>query len=175
MIKLDELTEIGQFYKPHGIKGELSAGFDYELSPDDLRCIIINLDGIFVPFFIEFFRPRGHESFLIKLEGIDNENEALMLAKQPIYALTSEIEIDSEASEDGFYLYDLIGYRLNDENGFIGNITDIDDSNENILIHVTSPDNKIVYIPFAEDWISEIDASGKTIKMTLPEGILTLN
>ena len=53
MIRRDELIQIGQFNKPHGIEGEITASVNYDF--DDLSafsCLIVEIDGIFVPFFV---------------------------------------------------------------------------------------------------------------------------
>ncbi len=52
MIAAESLTEIGHFVKPHGINGELSAVIDRDIDIDSLRCIVVSIDGIFIPFFL---------------------------------------------------------------------------------------------------------------------------
>lgn len=173
MILLEQLTQIGSFYKPHGIKGEISAGFDYDIDPDSLRCVIIEVDGIFVPFFIESWRTRGPGRFLVKLEGIDDESQASTLAKKSLYAISDELDIEDDS--DGIYLSDLIGFDFYEGEIKVGVVKDVDDSTENILIIVEDANGKPVYIPYAEDWIENVDIEGKTIEMTLPEGIIDLN
>ena len=59
MITPDILTSIGTFFKPHGIKGEISATLDYDIDPSELRCIVLEIDGIIVPFFVDSRRPKG--------------------------------------------------------------------------------------------------------------------
>ena len=175
MITHDELTEIGAFYKPHGIKGEISAGFDYDIDPDSLRCIVLDMDGIPVPFFIESWRSRGLERFLIKLEGIDDERAAQSISNKPFYGLTAELDIEPDNPEDGMYLLDMIGFTLFDGDKSVGIIENIDDSTDNILLHVADEGGHTVYIPFAEDWIESFDPDKKTLNMNLPDGIIDLN
>ena len=68
MIAADNLIEIGRFGKPHGIKGELSAIIpDFDIDPETLPCIFVELDGLMVPFFIIAVRTKGSESFLLTL------------------------------------------------------------------------------------------------------------
>lgn len=62
MIKLTEIAEAGIFNKPHGIKGEISATLDFDIELDSVECIIIAVDGIFVPFFLESVRPKTAET-----------------------------------------------------------------------------------------------------------------
>ena len=54
MITREELIRIGRFNKPHGVKGELSFTFTDDVF-DRTECsyIVCEIDGIFVPFFVE--------------------------------------------------------------------------------------------------------------------------
>ncbi len=173
MIRAEQLTAIGKVFKPHGIKGELNVMLDYGVEPDELRCLILEIDGIFVPFFIESSRSRGSESWLIKMEGIDNETQAAALVNHEVYGLTDELDIDTD--DDGVHLHDLVGFKLFDGDTAIGVIRRIDDSTENILMSVETGDGRAVLVPFAEDFISGLDPKAKIIEMNLPEGIMDLN
>lgn len=51
MIKSEEVFKIGQFTKPHGIKGEITLVTDCDVFDDtDDPYIICDMDGILVPF-----------------------------------------------------------------------------------------------------------------------------
>lgn len=174
MIKESELTEVGKLFKPHGIKGELNAELDYDLTPDDLRCLILNIDGIYTPFFVESSRPKGTDRWLFKLEGINDERQAAPLVNHEIYAVTAELPFDAEDG-DGVHLFDLIGYELVDGETTVGEITDIDDATANLLLIVRTPAGKTVYVPFAGEFVAAIEPENKRVVMNLPEGILDLN
>ena len=60
MITRDQLIEIGHFNKAHGVNGEVNASLliDVEHLPG-LSCLICDMDGIYVPFFVEAIRPKG--------------------------------------------------------------------------------------------------------------------
>lgn len=174
MILQEDLTSIGSFFKPHGIKGELTAELDYDLSPEDLRCIVLDIDSIYVPFFIESFRPKGNSSWLIKLDGVDDEKQANDFVNKEIFGVTAELDLDEEEGE-GIHLYDLIGYTLTSDGQTVGAISDIDDSTANVLLSVTLPDGSTIYVPFADELIVELQPETKTIEMNLPTGIIDLN
>jgi len=176
MIKKESLVLIGTFFKPHGIKGELSASFDFELDPSELRCIILEVEGIFVPFFIETARRRGSSSCLIKLDGVDSEKAAALFSNHDIYAIADELPKGlSDEMEGGFYLYDLIGFKLQDDENTIGVIEGIDDSTANILLQVRDNNGSIIFVPFADDFIIEINTDSKALLMSLPNGLIDLN
>lgn len=174
MIKESELTDVGKLFKPHGIKGELNAELDFDLTPDDLRCLILDIDGIYTPFFVESARPKGTGRWLFKLEGINDERQAAPLVNHEIYALTSELPFEPEDGE-GVHLFDLIGYTLFDGEEPVGEITDIDDATVNLLLIVHTPAGKTVYVPFAPEFVAAIDPEQKKVVMNIPEGILDLN
>ena len=73
MIEEKDIVQAGKFLKPHGLKGELNAVLDYdaEILEEDYP-LIVDMDGIYVPFYAESVRPKGHFSSLVKLEGIDS-------------------------------------------------------------------------------------------------------
>lgn len=176
MIIKESITSIGSFFKPHGIKGELSATFDYDLLPTDLRCVILEIDRIFVPFFIESARRRGASSWLIKLDGVDSEKAAAAFSNHEIFAVTDELPDDvAEEMQDGFFLYDLEGFTLINDGVELGTIDVIDDSTANVLMTVHTSDDELVYVPFAEDFITDFDKDNKVVAMSLPEGLIELN
>lgn len=175
MIERDSLSEIGRFARPHGINGEITASLDFDLSPDDLRCLIVEIDGIFVPFFVNSFRPKGPENFLLTIDGIDTDSEAKLLSNRPIYAITDELPESFENEDgDGLYASDLIGWTITEDEQPLGQIDNIDDSTANVLLIVSTPDDKTLYVPLADELINSVDPDTKTIDVTLPEGIKDL-
>lgn len=174
MIEEKELVEIGKFGKPHGIHGEINVYLDEDVIADRLEKLIVNIDGIFVPFFIESIRPKRIDSVIVALDDIDNEQDAAKLTNLDIYALITD-DVKEEPDGDGMYAADLIGYTIVHVNGQqAGVITGVEDSTENALFLVELPDKSTVYIPIADDLIDEIDTDRKLIVMTIPEGLLDL-
>lgn len=174
MIEEKELVEIGKTGKPHGIHGEINVYLDEDVIADRLEKLILNIDGIFVPFFIESIRPKRIDTVIMALDGIDNEQKAAALTNHEVYALIAD-DVKEAPDEEGMYASDLIGYTIVHVNGEpVGEITGVEDSTENALFLVKATDDTTVYIPIADDLIDEIDAEKKIIVMTIPEGLLDL-
>ena len=54
MIKQEDVYRIGRLGKPHGVRGELSFQFEDDIFDRvDADYLILDIDGILVPFFIE--------------------------------------------------------------------------------------------------------------------------
>lgn len=175
MIGCSQLTDIGETVKPHGISGEIAATIDSGVDPAALRCIVLDIDGIFVPFFISSVRPRGAEAMLLTLDGISDENEAAKLCGLTVYALTEDLGHDGAETDDGFYVADLVGFTLLDGDGSeAGRITGYDDSTANTLLTVEDSEGKTHFVPLADELIQDFDADAHTITLNLPEGLFSL-
>ncbi len=174
MITRDELIKIGTFNKPHALKGEISFTFtDDVFDTSECPYIVCEIDGIFVPFFIEEYRFRGEDSALMKLEDVDSDEEARMFTGVDVYFPKSWLADDEEClSAPGDYFLD---FTLTDcEYGIIGKIIDIDDTTVNTLFVVEGKSGEELLIPANDDFVISIDEENKIIEMNIPEGLLSL-
>ena len=177
MITRDELIAIGHYNKPHGVAGELSATVDVDLEVlRGLSCLVSDIDGIFVPFFVNAIRPKSVDTMLLTIDGIENEKEAARLVNRDIYALKRDYRQESiDADADGYPLDFFIGFELRDSDGSrVGEITDVDEQTEN-TIFVVDRDGSEIMVPATDDLIVEFDVDNKLMVMDLPEGLLDLN
>jgi 16S rRNA processing protein RimM len=175
MIKKEDLLLIGRIIKPHGLQGELSFEFFTDIfDAIEAPHFFCELEGIFVPFFIESYRFKNNTIGLIKFRGINTEKEAKELIKSNLYLLRDLLPADfSSAEEQGVDFY--IGYQIVDQCGNkVGEIVSIDDSTENVLFNVLSDSGVEFLIPVSDDYIIEIEEDGKVIRMDIPDGLLTL-
>lgn len=173
MISNDEIAYIGTVNKTHGIKGELSVVFDSdEVDPAALRCLVFDMDGINVPYFVESARRRGNASWLVLLDGVTSDAEALHFVGKDIMALRADLPDDGENADDGFYIDDLVGFTLLDTDGtVVGSITDYDDSTINTLFAVEQNDGSQIFVPAAADLITDVDPERQTVTIDLPTGL----
>lgn len=175
MIPRSELAQIGSFAKPHGIKGEISVHIDgdtAELLPD-LGSIFVDVDGLMVPFTIVSVRPKGAETVLLTLKGIDTQEKSARFTGKEVWVERSELPEDEDDDADGFYLEDLVGFDIVSGEETIGRIDGFDDSTDNLLFTVDR-DGAEILIPASADFIDEVDTDNNKIYMTLPEGLLNL-
>lgn len=170
------LTAIGKVVKTHGVDGEVSVSFDVENIDEMLdasKFLFIYDEGLAVPFYIGSVRPRGAGSRLIHFDDVDTQEAARRLAGKEVYVASSLVAELEGGDEDGFYAADLIGFTvLDDDSGAeIGIISDINDATENALFVVETKNGEEL-IPIADEFITDIDAEGKTITLSLPTGLL---
>lgn len=172
MIKKSEVFPVGQIIKTHGVKGEMAfSTSSLVLEEVDARFVVLEPEGILVPFYIENIRFKSDTAGLLQLEGIDTEEQARELVGQNIYLPN---EYASEIEEDDVHVGYFIGFKVIDETlGKIGTITEIDEKTENILF-VVSGVNEDFLIPAVEEYITDVDEKNKILRMDLPEGLLDI-
>lgn len=180
MITRDQLIEIGHFNKAHGIDGEINASWliDTDLV-SELSCLVCEMDGIFVPFFVESCRPKGMTTLLLTIDGFDDEQQVSALVGKDIFALKTDYDelahnqVDDD--DDELPLDYFIGFTLTDRGERVGEIVDIDDATDNVLFMVRRDDDTVVSIPAVDDLIDSMDMDNRLIDMNLPEGLLSIN
>lgn len=176
MITHEEVISVGKLQKTHALKGELNMISDVD--PQyyiDGNPLILDYEGILVPFYAETIRPKGSMSYLVKLSGVDREEEARHFVNHEVFMLKKDAP---EWLEDGTIDSDsLIGFKIIDLNtgNEIGIVEDIDDSTVNLLFVVKNAQGEELFIPANDDFIEDIDEDFKLIRMRLPEGLLDIN
>jgi 16S rRNA processing protein RimM len=168
MIRREDVYRIGKIGKPHGVKGEVSFQFDDDIfDRTDADFLILELDGILVPFFIEEYRFRSDSLALMKLEGIDTQERARELTNCEVF-----FPREQQDDEENLSWAAIIGFTAIDEqtNTPVGTIASVDDSTENVLFELEDG----TLIPASEDLITNIDTKKRTITIDLPEGLLAL-
>lgn len=177
MIQREELILIGHYNKPHGVVGEISATVDVDFDVlQSLSCLVSEIEGIYVPFFVNACRPKTTETVLLTIDGIANEQMASRLVNHDIFALKRDFSDASEdADADGYPLDYFIGFELRDSDGSrVGEITDVDEQTEN-AIFIVDRDGTELMVPANDDLIVEFDIDKRLMVMDIPEGLLDLN
>lgn len=165
-----DTREIGYISKTHGLKGHVILRPADHLAIDEeaIRSVFLDLNGSQVPFFIEECRPVN-QGYLLKLENLDHVDASKKLIGKKAFALEEFILEDEES------LNEFIGYAIIDERlGNIGNITEVDEKTDNVIIKVMHPSGAEIILPFNDDFIIEIDDDHKTIEFNSPEGLVEM-
>ena len=168
MIKQEDVYKIGRLGKTHGVKGEVTFQYDDDIFDRvEAEYLVLDIDGILVPFFIEEYRFRSDTVCLVKFCDIDTQQRAAELTGCNVYfprALAEEDDAPTLASLVGFSLLSA------DDAKAVGIIADIDDTTDNLLFELE--DGKL--IPANDDLITDIDTTNRTITMNIPEGLLDI-
>ena len=170
MIRREDVYRIGKLGKAHGIKGEVSMMFDDDIFDRmDAEYLVLDIDGIMVPFFMEEYRFKSQETVLVKFEGVDTQERAKELTGTEVFFPR---ELANEDESDVLRYAQLVGFTvINATDGeAIGEISAVDEQTVNIKFELS--DGRL--IPASEELIADIDTGKKTITMIIPNGILEL-
>lgn len=147
---------IGKVAKAQGIKGELKLNLDIEFEKiENLEEFIIGGKN----YKIEKIEKRTNGVF-VKLFRVDDRNYAESLRMLDIEVERKNLK---ELSENEFYFEDLIGAKVNDENGNeIGRVEDIEQYGAADVI-VINQNDRLYSVPFLDDIFIKFIANDKTM------------
>ena len=162
---------IGNVANIHGIKGEIKI---YPYTDDILN--LTNLKSIyFVKDLKEKYkikRARVHKNMLvIKLEGINDANEALELKTKDVYIPRNALK---ELDDNTYYIEDLLlSDIVEEESGnVIGKLTYVFNTGANDVYEVEREDKSKIYLPAISDVIKKVDIKSKKIYVKFMEGLI---
>ena len=165
----EDLYKIGKIGKPHGVKGEVSFHFsDDVFDRTEAEYLMLCIDGLMVPFFMEEYRFRSDETALVKFCDINTQERASELTGCEVFFPRDVADDD----DDNLSWAEIIGYSLIDSatSKNVGKIASVDDSTINILFELEDG----TLIPASIELITNVDKKHKEIEIELPDGILDL-
>lgn len=173
MIKKEDVYKIGRLGKPHGVKGEISFQFSDDIfDVVDADYLLLEIDGILVPFFMEEYRFRSDEIALMKFEDIDNDDRARELTGCDVYFPRAH----GEAAVARLTWSEIVGYQVIDSASRrpVGTITHVDESTINTLLVLSTDEGNELLVPAGADMIADVDKDKRVIIMDIPDGLLDL-
>lgn len=174
MIRQDEVFYIGKISKFRGICGETELLFtDDVFDRGEAPYLVIDMNGILVPFFWEGYRFKNNDTAIFKFENINDEKAAKRLVGHSVFypkkfnveADTPDAHLSSWKAFTGFEVYDT-------RHGHLGTVDTVDDTTDNILIYLQTPDGAELVLPLHEDFIEHYSLTQRTITLALPEGLV---
>lgn len=173
MIRKETVYRIGRIGKPHGVDDEVSFHFDDDVfDRTDAEYLILDVDGILVPFFMDEYRFKNDETALVKFCDITTQDQARQLTGAEVYFPREHAEAD-----DGQLSWaQIVGFSVRDAETrkVVGEIHSVDDSTINTLFELVTPEGDDLLIPATDELISDINTEERIIEMNLPEGLLSL-
>lgn len=171
MIRPSDVYKIGRIGKTHGVRGEVTMQFTDDIfDTADADYLVLDIDGILVPFFIDEYRFKNDSVAIMKFTDIDTPQQAQTLTDCNVFFPRS---IAADTSED-ISLSQIIGFKLMDAGtgNTVGTITAIDDSTINTLFEVKGEDGTELLIPASEELITDINPDTQILTTVIPAGLL---
>ena len=159
----NNLVCVGKILKSHGVKGELKL-ISYTSTPSDIfafnklkysdeKEIKIKKVG------------TNKDIFIVSIEGITTRDMAEELSNTLLYV---ERESLKQAAENEYYFCDLKNCQVIDtDDNLYGTVTEIHNFGAGDILEVALEDNKKEYLPFADEFIIEVNIIKKYIVYNL--------
>ncbi|GFY88636.1 16S rRNA processing protein RimM family [Actinidia rufa] len=188
-------VEIGYISGVHGLQGEVrvkpTTGFpELRFSKPGRRWLRQQVSGRHTIQEIELLDGRGHpgqKCWIVKFSNINTVDQAQLLIGSTIL-VTEEDKPELEESE--FYSHDLVGMKviLKETGEPVGTVVNIYNSGASDLLHVmlnsstaerpnseTDASGPLVWVPFVEAIVPDVDVNKREMLITPPKGLLELN
>lgn len=160
-----DLVRVGKITKPHGVRGEVVFSLTTDEPEKRLKkgAVLFDKNGA-------LYTVKGKRSFqsqiLLSLSQVDDREKAEAMRGKELFAQAEP------SDERGIYFKDLPGLLIEEEDGEkIGVISGVID-NSQILLEVKRKDGRCL-IPWAKEFIKQVDLKGGKIIMNLPTGLLS--
>ncbi|MCK5812526.1 MAG: ribosome maturation factor RimM [Clostridiales bacterium] len=160
-----EYFDIGKIVNVHGIKGEVKIYpyTDYVEVFESLSYLIIDKKEM------KISNARIHKKMvLVQFEDIINRSQAEKHINKIVYIHRKD---GHQLSTNEYYLNDLMGCKVLEDNRHLGTIVDIVHTGSNDVYIVRDKENEIL-IPALKTVILKVDIANKEIIVKLPEGLL---
>ena len=167
-----EKIKIGKIVNAVAMRGEVKVYHysDYKERFEELDRILVERRGKYEEYEIEGVRYQK-EMVILKLKGINDRNEAEALKERDLYITEEDLR---ELPEDTFYVKDLIGCRvINEENGDeIGRIKDVLQNSAQDIYQIELKNGKEALIPVVGEFVREVSIEEKYVKIHLIPGFI---
>ncbi|MCL2610347.1 MAG: ribosome maturation factor RimM [Defluviitaleaceae bacterium] len=164
------MFNIGKIINTHGLKGEMKI---YPLTDDPERFKLLKEIRVFdlsekeTIYEIERFRLQKN-IVILKLKGIDSIDDAGTLKNHTIRILREEA---LELSEDEYYIEDLHGLLVYENDSFLGEIKNVIQTAANDVYVVKREEKKDLLLPAIKSYILKVDIEAKRIEVLVPKGL----
>ena len=187
MIRSEEVFYIGKVSKFRGIQGEVEILFtDDAFDRGDAEYLVLEMEGILVPFFWEEYRFKNDKTAIFQFEDIHDETAARRIVGASVYYPKAALPEDGEEGAELRSWQALTGFARNSciDKGFalyhadgtpIGTVQAVDDATANILLIIDRADGTQTYLPFHEDFLVEARLKERALFLNVPPGLLEIN
>ena len=170
---MENMLRVGVITTTHGVRGEVKV---YPTTDDAERFLVLE----------EIWLDTGKERLplkiqnvkffknmvILKFEGYDDIN-AVQAWRQKDLLVTREQAV--ELQEDEYFIGDLIGLHVEDEEGnALGVLRDVLETGANDVYLVSRPGEKDLMLPAIKDCIREVDLESGIMRVRVLPGLLDL-
>jgi len=172
-MNIDNFYYLGKIIKTSGYKGNLVFFFDVDDISyyKDLEAVFVDINKELIPFAINSLQIKDNKTAFVKMEDIDDEDQAIAVTGKELYLPLSYLP---PLTGKKFYYHEVTGFDVVDSKyGNIGKIDSFIDQATQALFVIIS-DKKEILIPVSDNIIKNIDRKARIIEIETPEGLIDI-
>ena len=169
---MQDYINIGKLVATFGLKGELilQHSLAKKLGLKGVEAIFVEqVKGSYLPYFLLTSKAKTHDETFVQLEGISTKEQAHRLISKQVWLLDADFRRLAGNSSP----ISLLGYKLFNEEEYIGNIEEVIEQPHQVLLKITYKDNEAL-IPLHDETLDKIDRKKGEVYVTLPDGLLEI-
>ena len=168
---MEDYFKIGIITSSHGVRGEMKVFPTTDDTRRFKKCkeVYVEEKSGLILYEVESARVSP-DKVLLKLKGIDTPEDAVKLRQRGIFV---DREHAVKLSEDEYFIADLIGLDVLDENGVeLGKITDVLPTGANDVYQIEMKDGRELLLPAIKECILSVDVESGIMKVHVLDGLL---
>ena len=170
-MNIDDCYQLGYIIKPHGLKGELQVLLDVD-SPEayqNLESVFVRQGQQLVPFFIEYINVKSGKAILA-FDEVQEFEQAKALKGSELYLPLASLP---EPEDGEFYLHEIEGFELVDQNGVaVGQIKNAIESGPQLILVVENVGGIEILLPYTESLLIKLDREAKEMHINIADGLI---
>lgn len=167
---MDNLLEIGKIVNTHGLRGEVKI-VPWTDTPDvfeDIETVYIKKKNEYNELTIKGIKYQKN-NIIVKFAELSDISEAELLKNTVVYTTRDQLP---ELEEGVYYITDLIGCRVIDDNGEnVGELVDVLPTGSNDVYVIKRPEKKDLLLPVIEDAVLNVDIENKVVMVHILDGL----
>ena len=179
MINQNEWLVVGLITSSHGINGKVKvkslSDFEERFTKPGIRWLQKESEIPSKRILTSGYKQPGKETFIISFEGIGDRNQAEKLKKYKLLVKANDLP---KLNKKEYHLTELLKLKVkifkDEELKVIGEVINIDNEKNNLVIIKLFENNKTVLIPFVNEIVPLVDVNNNFLIINPPKGLLEL-
>ncbi len=166
---MDNRLEVGKIVNTHGLKGDVKivTWTDYPDVFEDIEYVYAKRRKEEIKLTLKNIKYQKN-NIIVKFSEINSIEEAETFKNS---VLTADREMLGELPEGVYYIADLIGCTVFEDDKELGKISDVFNTGAADIYAVSRPQNKDLLIPVTDETVLRVDIENKRVDVRLIEGL----
>lgn len=165
-------NSIGKIVAGVGLTGEvlLRHALGKKTSLKGLETLFVEVrKGEFLPYFLQGTRIKSESELILKLEGVDSREAALLLNQKEVWLPEDDFNKYADKSAS----ISLLGFHIINAGEDLGEILEVIEQPHQVLCRIDL-NGKEALIPVHQGSLVKMDPKRKQVTLNLPDGLLDL-